>query len=166
MGGQVRLVHVTTLKRCRARGFFSPLSCGAGILLPGCPPHLSTLSHVRGCADSVAVAAFAAHRVVMLCLWVSPPYFLIVYAPAMRRVAYYALGWGCSCARLAVWRCRASRVVVCGVAAHVCACGPFVVPLGRERGALASHSCSFLRMLRCPSGAALRGAPWFLTGGY
>lgn len=71
------------------------------------------------------------------------PCFLIVYAPAMRRVAYYALGWGCSCARLAVWRCRASRVVVCGVAAHVCACGPFVVPLGRERGALASHSCSF-----------------------
>ena len=26
------------------------------------------------------------------------PCFLIVYAPAMRAVAYYALGWGCSCA--------------------------------------------------------------------
>lgn len=64
---------------------------------------------------------------------------------------------GGSCARLTVRRCRASRVVVCGVAAHVCACGPFVVPLGRERGALASHSCSFSRRLRCPSGAAHQG---------
>ena len=62
--------------------------------------------------------------------------------------------------RVRVSRCGVvvlGRVVVCGVAAHVCACGPFVVPLGRERGALASHSCSFLRRLRCPSGAAHQG---------
>lgn len=35
--------------------------------------------------------------------------------------------------------------------------GPSGVPLGRERGALVSHLC-FSRRLRCPSGAALRGA--------
>lgn len=37
-------------------------------------------------------------------------------------------------ARLTVQRCRAGRAVVCGVSAHVCACGPSGVPLGRERG--------------------------------
>lgn len=48
-----------------------------------------------------------------------PRVFLIVYAPAMRSVAYYALGWGCSCAHLTVRRCRAGRVVVDGVSARV-----------------------------------------------
>lgn len=167
MGGPLGIVHVTTLNgsvarlvSCceRTRGRASPLTGGARpICLPSRPS--------KGRADAVAVVAFTAVCSPLFCCMLGgyappldvAPCFLIVYAPAMRRVAYYALGWGCSCARLAVWRCRASRVVVCGVAAHVCACGPFVVPLGRERGALASHSCSFLRRLRCPSGAAHQG---------
>ena len=39
----------------------------------------------------VACSRFVSCRVVMRCHWVSPPCFLIVYAPAMRAVAYYAL---------------------------------------------------------------------------
>lgn len=39
----------------------------------------------------VACSHFVSCRVVMRCHWVSPPCFLIVYAPAMRAVAYYAL---------------------------------------------------------------------------
>ena len=132
--------------------FLAVSARGGGLPLPGVPaPFVYPLDRLRAVLTLLLSSLllpcvhhfFAACRVVMRHLWVSPRVFLIVYAPAMRRVAYYALGWGCSCARLAVWRCRASRVVVCGVAAHVCACGPFVVPLGRERGALASHSCSF-----------------------
>ena len=38
-----------------------------------------------------ACSRFVSCRVVMRCHWVSPPCFLIVYAPAMRAVAYYAL---------------------------------------------------------------------------
>ena len=56
------------------------------------------------------------------------PCFLIVYAPAMRAVAYYALGWGCSCARLAVRRCRAWAC--CG-AWGFRACGRVVRPVSR-----------------------------------
>lgn len=76
----------------------------------------------------------------------------------MRRVAYYALGWGCSCARLAVWRCRASRVVVCGVAAHVCACGPFVVSLGRERGRVSVSLVFFFEETTMPERGGTKGA--------
>lgn len=47
------------------------------------------------------------------------PRFWIVYALAMRSVAYYALGCVSSCAHLTVRRCRAGRVVVCGVAVRV-----------------------------------------------
>lgn len=39
----------------------------------------------------VACSHFVSCRVVMRCHRVSPPCFLIVYAPAMRAVAYYAL---------------------------------------------------------------------------
>ena len=46
----------------------------------------------------IACSHFVSCRVVMRCHWVSPRVFLIVYAPAMRAVAYYALGCGCSCA--------------------------------------------------------------------
>ena len=48
------------------------------------------------------------------------PRFWIVYALAMRSVAYYALGCVSSCAHLTVRRCRAGRVVVCGVS--TCGC--------------------------------------------
>lgn len=168
MGGPLGIVHVTTLNgsvarlvscRERTRGRASSSWGARPIRLPSRPS--------KGRADAVAVVAFTAVCSPLFCCmsggYAPPlgvaPCFLIVYAPAMRRVAYYALGWGCSCARLAVWRCRASRVVVCGVAAHVCACGPFVVPLGRERGAQVSHLCSFSRMLRRPSVArCIKGA--------
>ena len=59
----------------------------------------------------VACSRFVSCRVVMRCHWVSPPCFLIVYAPAMRAVAYYALGWGCSCASHGPERGVVSRAV-------------------------------------------------------
>ena len=56
----------------------------------------------------------------------------------------------------------------CGVWGVPCAWvwGSSGVPLGRERGALASHLCSFSRMLRCPSGAEHQGRDWFPYGCY
>lgn len=79
---------------------------------------------------------------------VSPPRFLIVYAPAMRSVAYYALCWGCSCAHLTVRRCRVGRVVVCGGVARAWAWGSSGVPLVRDRGGASMlHSGSAPRVI-------------------
>ena len=75
---------------------------------------------------------------------------------------------GGSCARLAVWRCRASRVVVCGVAAHVCACGPFVVPLGRERGRVSVALVFFFEEATMPErgGTSMLHSVWFRSACY
>lgn len=59
-------------------------------------------------------------RVVMRCPWVSPPCFLIVYAPAMRAVAYYALSVIAGAPRGSE-RGIVSRVSVSGCGALACA---------------------------------------------
>ena len=124
MGGQVGLVHVTVLGDWLA-ACLAASARGAGILLPGgVRPHLSTLSHACCAAD--CCRRFCCRVPPFFCcvsggyaLSLSvAPCFLIVYAPAMRSVAYYALGCGCLCARLTVQRCRAGRVVVDGVSAR------------------------------------------------
>lgn len=99
----------------------------------------------------VACSRFVSCRVVMRCHWVSPPCFLIVYAPAMRAVAYYAL----------------SGVVVASA------------PHGSERGIVsrAGAACVCTSFF-CEAAAAARrvvawsdaaGTPecaaWFLSGG-
>ena len=59
-----------------------------------------------------ACSRFVSCRVVMRCHWVSPPCFLIVYAPAMRAVAYYALSGGggrMRVSRFGAWDCLTCR---------------------------------------------------------
>lgn len=81
MGGQVRLVHITTLNA--AVRVVSSRHCrvGAGILLPGVPaPFVYLLARVLCCRLLLSlllscVPLFAACRVVMRCLWVSPRVF-------------------------------------------------------------------------------------------
>lgn len=132
MGGQVRLVHLATLNRsvarlvsCRERAWGrEPLFSG------GARPHLFTLSP-RCCLfrSPERVAAVVVFGPVFSFCFLSggyappigiAPRFWIVYALAMRSVAYYALGCVSSCAHLTVRRCRAGRVVVCGVS--TCGC--------------------------------------------
>lgn len=125
MGGQVRLVHVTTLNA--AVRVVSSRHCrvGAGILLPGVPaPFVYPLARVLCCRLLLSLLLSCVPLFCCLSggyalsLGVAPC-FLIVYAPAMRSVAYYALCWGCSCARLAARYCHVGRVVVCGGVARV-----------------------------------------------
>lgn len=75
----------------------------------------------------------------------------------MRSVAYYALGWGCSCARLAVRRCRAGRAVVCGVAARV-GWGSSGVLLGCERGRVSVLLVFFFEASTMPERGGTKGA--------
>ena len=75
----------------------------------------------------------------------------------MRSVAYYALGWGCSCARLAVQRCRAGRVVVDGVSARVGVWSVWVL-LGRERGRVSVSLVFFFEASTMPERGGTKGA--------
>ena len=161
MGGQVRLVHITTLNA--AVRVVSSRHCrvGAGILLPGVPaPFVYPLARVLCC------------RLLLSLLLSCVPLFLL-------RVGWLCAVSGCRpvffdslCARYAqhciICSRRGGRVRVsrCGIVmwgvlwcvgvSRVWVWGSSGVLLGRERGALVSHLC-FSRMLRCPSGAALRG---------
>lgn len=121
MGGQVRLVHVTTLKdACGA----SRASVGRASLLTGVPAPFVYPTHARPavyslCAPErvVAVVVFAV-TCSLCCLaggyappLIITPCFLIVYAPTMRGIAYYANYWG---GRERVSRGRREIVAGCG----------------------------------------------------
>lgn len=135
MGGQVRLVHVTTLNGSVAR----LVSCrertrGAGFLLLGLPaPFVYPLASLFPLSLALArrrCCRFCGPGFSLCCLaggYAPPlsvaPRFWIVYALAMRVSAYYALGLGLfvcashgavlSCgACCGVWWCRARG---CGV---------------------------------------------------
>ena len=99
----------------------------------------------------VACSHFVSCRVVMRCHWVSPPCFLIVYAPAMRAVAYYALSGGGGrerASRFGAWDC----LTCCGLA---CALRSSVRRL---------RCCAWYGVVGC--GWHVECAAWFLSGGH
>lgn len=166
MGGPLGIVHVTTLNGSVAR----LVSCrertrGGHPLTRGCPPPIRLPSRTRAVLP-IVVVIFAAVCPPFFCcvsggyaLSLSvAPCFLIVYAPAMRSVAYYALGWGCSCAHLTVRRCRAGRVVVCGGVARVWAWGSSGVLLGCERGRVSVSLVFFFEETTMPERGGTKGA--------
>lgn len=116
------------------------------------PPRACSRPSAPCCRFFVAACSrFVSCRVVMRCHWVSPPCFLIVYAPAMRAVAYYALS-GVVVASAP----HGSERGIISRAGAACACAPFFC----EAAAAARRVVAWSDAAGAPECAA-----WLIAGG-
>lgn len=125
MGGQVRLVHITTLNA--AVRVVSSRHCrvGAGILLPGVPaPFVYPLARVLCCRLLLSLLLSCVPLFLLRVGWLCAvsgcrPVFFDSLCARYAQHCIICSRRGGSCARLAVRYCHVGRVVVCGGVARV-----------------------------------------------
>lgn len=169
MGGQVRLVHVTTLNgsvarlvSCRER--VGRASSHQGVSAPiRLPSRLVVSSFARPSASPLLSFLWSRFLVVLPGGWLCaahrcrPVFFDSLCARYAQRCIICSRRGG-SCARLTMRYCHVGRVVACGGVARVGAWGSSDVLLGCERGRVSVSLVFFFEETTMPERGGTKGA--------